>query len=123
MKIISASASASALALPLVLAKAENLRGVKATAVVGRALDQQFDESRKVVVNKIEDCVCDYYSPSSTGTARPRLASAPADSTLSLFPLPDPSTCYTRTHAAGTWFFLLSLVHRRRSPSPCFGSG
>ena len=41
--------SASALALPLVLAKAENLRGVEATAVAGRALARQLEVKNKIV--------------------------------------------------------------------------
>ena len=54
MKII----SASALALPLVLAKAENLRGVEATAVAGRALARQLEVKNKIVYEP-ETCVCD----------------------------------------------------------------
>ena len=54
MKII--SASASALALPLVLAKAENLRGVEATAVADRALAPQLEEFRSVVAKSRQDC-------------------------------------------------------------------
>ena len=61
MKII--SASASALALPLVLAKAENLRGVEATAIDGRALTRQLEENTVVaeekftiVAKSIDDC-------------------------------------------------------------------